>query len=48
MTFINATASGPSGTTYTPSGATLIDIAQNGQVLASVSASGDTVTIQYV
>ncbi|KAF9237540.1 peptidase A4 family-domain-containing protein [Melanogaster broomeanus] len=45
--FTSATATGPGGT-YTPSGATLIDIEQNGQVLTSVTTSGSTATIQYV
>ncbi|KAG8214036.1 peptidase A4 family-domain-containing protein, partial [Butyriboletus roseoflavus] len=48
VTFTSATGSGTSGTTYTPSGATLLDIEQNGQVLTSVSTNGETATIQYV
>jgi hypothetical protein len=48
VTFSSATASGPSGTTYTTSGATIIDIEQNGQVLTSVTTSGSTATIKYV
>ncbi|KAF8843005.1 hypothetical protein BDN67DRAFT_253938 [Paxillus ammoniavirescens] len=45
--FTSAEATGPSGT-YTPSGATLMDIEQNGKVLTSVSTSGSTATIKYV
>lgn len=48
VTFGNATASRDDGTTYTPSNATLVEIVQNDQVLTSISASGDTVTISYV
>ena len=48
LEFISATASGPSGTTYTPSGATIIDIEQNNKVLTSVTTSGSTITIKYV
>ena len=48
MEFTSATATGPSGTTYTPSGATIIDIEQNNKVLTSVTTSGSTVTIKYV
>lgn len=48
VTFDSATASGPSGTTYTPSGATIIDIEQYNQVLTSVTTSGETVTVKYV
>ena len=47
VTFSSAIASGPGGTTYTPSGATLIDIEQNGKVLTSVTTSGSTATIEY-
>ncbi|KAG9316264.1 peptidase A4 family-domain-containing protein [Chiua virens] len=39
---------GPSGETYTPSGATLMDIEQDGEVLTSVSTSGETLTVKYV
>ncbi|KIJ67753.1 hypothetical protein HYDPIDRAFT_83658 [Hydnomerulius pinastri MD-312] len=46
VTFSNAEATGPSGT-YTPSGATIIDIEQN-TVLTSVTTSGSDVTIKYV
>ena len=48
VTFTSATATGPSGTTYTPSGATLMDIEQDGEVLTSVTTSGSTATIKYV
>lgn len=47
VTFTGATASGPSGT-YSPSGATIIDIEQNGKVLTSVATGTDTTTIKYV
>ncbi|KAG6375465.1 peptidase A4 family-domain-containing protein [Boletus reticuloceps] len=47
VTFTSASASGP-GVTYTPSGATEIDIEQNGQILTNVTISGSSVTIQYV
>ena len=48
VTFDHATATRDDGTTYTPVNATLVDIVQNGQVLTSVSASGDTVTVSFV
>ncbi|KAF8444749.1 acidic protease 1 [Boletus edulis BED1] len=47
VTFSGASASGPGGT-YTPSGATEIDIEQNGKVLTSVSTSGSSATVKYV
>lgn len=47
VTFTGASASGSSGT-VTPSGATLIDIKQNGKVLTSSSVSGSSVTVEYV
>ncbi|KAF8557603.1 hypothetical protein OG21DRAFT_227401 [Imleria badia] len=47
VTFSSAAASGPSGT-YTPSGATIIDIEQNGEVLTFVTTSGSTATVKYV
>ena len=43
VTFTNAQAG-----TYTPSGATLIDIEQNNTVLTSTSTSGSSVTIKHV
>ncbi|KAN0091254.1 Concanavalin A-like lectin/glucanase domain containing protein [Tylopilus felleus] len=46
VTFTDATASGSDGT-YEPAGATIIEIQQNGQVLTTVTTSGDTVTITY-
>lgn len=46
VTFTGASASGSSGT-VTPSGATLIDIKQNGEVLTSSSVSGSSVTVEY-
>ena len=46
VTFTNATASGNG--TYTPSGATIVDIQQNNQVLTSISTNGSSVTIKYV
>ncbi|KAH0827970.1 peptidase A4 family-domain-containing protein [Lanmaoa asiatica] len=48
VNFTSATASGLSGTAYTPSGAVIIDIEQHGQVLTSVTTSGSTVAITYV
>ena len=48
VTFSGATASGPRGTVYTPSGASLLDIKQNGQVLTSISTKGSTATVKYV
>lgn len=47
VTFTGASASGSSGT-VTPSGATLIDIKQNGKVLTSSSVSGSSVTVEYI
>lgn len=46
VTFTGASASGSSGT-VTPSGATLIDIKQNGKVLTTSSVSGSSVTVEY-
>lgn len=46
VTFTSATAI-KSGTTVTPSGATIIDIEQNGEVLTSCSASSSSVTCTY-
>lgn len=46
VTFTNAEASGTGD--YTPSGATVLDIKQNGKVLTSTSVSGSSVTIKYV
>ena len=43
VTFYDASAS-----SYTPSGATIIDIKQNNKVLTSVSTSGSSVTVKYV
>jgi len=48
VTFTSATASGPSGTTYTPEGATIIDIEQNDKVLTSVTTGDATATVKYV
>ena len=45
--FTNATATGPSGTIYTPSGATIIGIEQN-NVLTSVTINESTVIIKYL
>ena len=46
VTFTDAEANGTG--TYTPSGAMIVDMKQNGQVLTSVSTSGSSVTIEYV
>ncbi|KAF8130366.1 peptidase A4 family-domain-containing protein [Boletus edulis] len=46
VTFTDAYTTGTG--TYTPSGATIVDIEQNGQVLTSTSTNGSSVTIQYV
>ena len=46
VTFTDAEATGTR--IYTPSGATINNIEQNGQVLTSVSISGSSVTIKYV
>ncbi|KAG6374007.1 peptidase G1 [Boletus reticuloceps] len=43
VTFTDAIAG-----TYTPSGATIVDIQQNGKVLTSTSITGSSVTIKYV
>jgi len=48
VTFSNAVATTASGSTVTPSGATLIDIEQGSKVLTSVSTSGNDVTVSYV
>jgi hypothetical protein len=47
VTFTNAKATTSSGTVG-PSGATIIDIQQNGQVLTSVSTTSSSVTVTYV
>lgn len=47
VTFTGASATTGSGSVG-PSGATLIDIEQDGEVLTSASVSGSSVTIQYV
>ena len=46
VTFTNAEATGTG--IYTPSGANITDIKQNGKTLTSVSTSGSSVTIDYV
>ena len=46
VTFTNAEASGTG--TYTPSGAAISDIEQNGQVLTSTSIDGSSVTIEHM
>ncbi|KAG6370721.1 peptidase A4 family-domain-containing protein [Boletus reticuloceps] len=46
VTFTDAIATGTD--TYTPSGATIVDIQQNGKVLTSTSIAGSSVTIKYV
>nr|BDA81845.1 aspergillopepsin IIa [Aspergillus aculeatus] len=47
VTFTGAEAIS-NGETVTPSGATLMDIEQDGEVLTSVSVDGSTVTVTYV
>ncbi|KAH9834761.1 peptidase A4 family-domain-containing protein [Rhodofomes roseus] len=47
VTFSGASASTGSGSTG-PSGATIIDIQQNGKTLTSVSTSSNSVTVKYV
>lgn len=47
VTFTSASAKGSSGTVG-PSGATLIDIEQNGKVLTTVSTTSSSVTVTYV
>lgn len=47
VTFTGASAS-TGGSSVGPSGATLIDIEQNGQVLTDVSVSGNQVVVKYV
>ena len=47
VTFTGASATTSSGS-IGPSGATLIDIEQDGEVLTSASVSGSDVTIKYV
>ncbi|KAG9313784.1 peptidase A4 family-domain-containing protein [Chiua virens] len=48
VTFTDAKATGQSGTSYTPSGATLVNIQQNNQVLTNVSMHGSSLAILYV
>ncbi|KAM5540679.1 hypothetical protein V8D89_005710 [Ganoderma adspersum] len=48
VTFTGASATPNSGSAVGPSGATLIDIEQNSQVLTSVSTSSSSVTVSYV
>lgn len=47
VTFTGASATGSSGTVG-PSGATIIDIEQNGEVLTSVSTTSTSVTVNYI
>ncbi|KAJ5777867.1 aspergillopepsin [Penicillium odoratum] len=47
VTFSDAQAT-DSGTTVGPSGATILDIEQNGEILTSVSTTSSSVTITYV
>lgn len=47
VTFTGATAKGSSGTVG-PSGATLIDIEQDGEVLTSSSTTSTTVKVEYI
>ena len=46
VTFTGASATTGSGT-MSPSGATIINMEQNGRVLTSASASGSSVTVEY-
>ena len=48
VTFTGASATPNSGSAVGPSGATLIDIEQNSQVLTSVSTTSSSVTVSYV
>jgi len=47
VTFTNAVATTFSGTTFTPNGATLIDIKQGSTVLTSVSTSGNNLVVTH-
>jgi hypothetical protein len=47
VTFTDATAIGSNGS-IGPSGATLIDIEQDGEVLTSSSTTSTTVTVEYI
>ncbi|ROV95943.1 hypothetical protein VMCG_07942 [Cytospora schulzeri] len=47
VTFTGATATGSSGTVG-PSGATLIDIEQDGEILTSSSTTSTSVTVEYI
>lgn len=46
VTFTDAVASGTG--TYTPDGATIVNIAQQNQVLTSVEIHGSSVTVNYL
>ena len=48
VTFTDAYATSTDGSSISPDGATIVDIEQNDQALTSSSASGSSVTIQYV
>ncbi|KAG6806340.1 hypothetical protein H0H92_011685 [Tricholoma furcatifolium] len=48
VTFNSASAITQSGTSVSPSGATLFDIEQNGEILTSVSTSSSGVIISYI
>ncbi|KAJ7209701.1 peptidase A4 family-domain-containing protein [Mycena pura] len=48
VTFSNAVATMVSGATTGPSGAVIIDLEQNNQVLTSVSTSSSSVTVEYL
>jgi len=48
VTFTDAEATTVSGSTVGPSGAVIIDLEQNSQVLTSVSTSSSSVTVSYV
>ncbi|KAK7057520.1 peptidase A4 family-domain-containing protein [Favolaschia claudopus] len=47
VTFTNAVATEASGSTVGPSGAVIINMEQNGQVLTSVSTSSSSVTVNH-
>ncbi|KAG8991368.1 hypothetical protein FRB94_014603 [Tulasnella sp. JGI-2019a] len=48
VTFTNAYATTPSGSTISPTGATIIEIEQNNVLVTSVSTGTNTVTVKYM